>query len=358
MTDTVLVTGATGFLARHCIVALLEAGWRVRGSARSAAAADALRRSLRPGLSEAARQRLEGLSLVAADLTADAGWAEAVAGCRHVLHVASPFPAAPPRTDDELIVPAREGALRVLRAAAEAGVERVVLTSSIAAIISRMHDGRLFTEADWSDLDSPHAGAYDKSKHLAERAAWDFVAGLPPPQRLELVVINPGLLLGPLLGGALSTSPLVVHKLLNRDVPACPDVHFAIVDVRDVAAAHVAAMTHPQAAGERFICADQDVSMLDIARVLHEGFAARGFRVPTRKLPLLAMRLVALFDPAVRLALPYVGRPERVDSGKARRLLGWTTRPMRETILATGESLVAQGLVKPQRPPQPRAAGG
>lgn len=318
MAERVLVTGASGFIARQVIADLRSHGYVVRGTAR------------RP---------VDGLDdVVTADLAADAGWAEAVAGCDYVMHVASPFPAGVPKSDDELIRPAVDGTLRVLRAAVDAGVKRVVLTSSIAAIASGYRDERVRTEADWSDLDQ--SAAYQKSKTLAERAAWDFAR----ESGLELVAVNPGLVLGPVVSTGLSTSVDVVRRLLIRDVPGSPKIGFSLVDVRDVAVAHRLAMESPIAPGNRYILAGGHLWMREIAAVLAEEFNPRGYRVPTGSMPTWLLRLVALFDPSIRQALNFVGRLEYVTADKARSELGWSMRPVRDTIVDTANSLIEMGL--------------
>lgn len=343
MSDLVLVTGATGFLAQHCIVQLLEGGWRVRGTARSAARGAEVAAILAPHLSPGARARLAtDFEVVAADLTADAGWGEAMAGCRFVLHVASPVPRTPPKHDDELVIPARDGALRVLRAARAAGVSRVVLTSSVAAVLYGHDRGRTFGEADWTKVDDPRMGAYERSKTLAERAAWAFVHENPG---MELVTINPGLILGPLLSPDWGTSGEVIKKILDRDFPAIPDVHFSTVDVRDVAAAHLAAMTHPDAPGRRFLLGEGDHSMREMATILAEHLGPRGFRVPRGALPGFLMRLVAVWDRTARLALHDLGVPQQVDSTPARAVLGLRLRPLAEMVTSMADSMVAQGVV-------------
>lgn len=347
---TVLVTGATGFIAQHCVAQLLDAGYRVRGTARSTARGAKLKETLAEHVAGGAPS-LERLDIVPADLTADDGWAAAVAGCRYVLHVASPLPRTPPDDEDEVIVPARDGALRVLKASAQAGVERVVMTSSVAAVLYGRDRSRTFDESDWSDIESDRIGAYEKSKTIAERAAWDYVASLGGEKRLELTTINPGLVLGPILDEDYGTSGEAIKKLFDRDFPACPDLNWAVVDVRDVAAAHIAAMTSPDAAGQRFICAIENHSLLDIARILDRRFSDRGFRVPTGKLPGFAMRLAAWFDKTARLALNDLGVEQNVDNSRIREVLGWQPRGLEEMVVAMGESFIKYGVVTPPKKP-------
>jgi dihydroflavonol-4-reductase len=337
---TVLVTGATGFVAGHCILQLLDAGYSVRGTARSARRREEVANTLRPHLSDPSS--LDRLEIVAADLNADAGWDAAAAGCRYVLHVASPLPPAPPKDEDELIVPARDGALRVLRAAKAAGVERVVLTSSLAAVLYGVDRNKTFDESDWSNVDDPRIGAYEKSKTLAERAAWQYAR----ETGLALVVINPGLVLGPVLGPELNTSAEAVKKLIDREFPACPDLQYAVVDVRDVAAAHVAAMTADGAVGERFVCAVGSRSLRDIAAILARHLGPKGYRIPTARLPNFLMRAVALFDQTARLTLNDLSRPQSIDNAKIKRILGWKPRDLEEMTLSLAYSLIDHGLVK------------
>lgn len=343
-TTTVLVTGASGFIAQHTILEVLRAGYRVRGTIRSLERAPEVRKVIADALGADPGDRF---MLVAADLTRDDGWAEAVRGCRFVLHVASPLPTRPPKHADELIVPARDGALRVLRAAAAERVERVVMTSSVAAVVyGHARDGKqIYDEASWSQL-SDEVGAYEQSKTIAERAAWDLVAGLPADQRLELVTINPGLVLGPVLGADFSTSGEVVRKLLAREMPGCPDVGWAVVDVRDVAAAHLAAMTAPGAAGQRFIVAIEHASMLDIARILKDRFGDRGFRVPTRRIPGWLLRLVATWDRTARLAVQELGKRQDLSTQKAREVLGFSPRSLEDMVVAMAETMIERGVVR------------
>jgi nucleoside-diphosphate-sugar epimerase len=336
----VLVTGASGYVAGHCVRELLEHGYRVRGTVRNLADSrktEHLRRMAAPDGS---------LELVEADLSADRGWREAVAGCTYVLHVASPFPAEIPRDEMELIRPAVDGTKRVLRACAESGtVKRVVLTSSVAAVAFGHTGGHdvVRTEADWSKIEN--CEAYQKSKTLAERAAWELVNELPDGQRFELAVINPGFVLGPLLNAAPGTSGELIRKLMVREMPACPEIGFAPVDVRDVAIAHRLAMERPEAPGNRYICAGAHLWVQDMAKILAAEFNPRGYRVPTGRLPYWVMWIIARFDKAVRLALGYVGRRELVSSAKAERELGWRMRPVEQTILDTARTMIEQGVV-------------
>ena len=333
----VLVTGASGYIAGFIIKQLVDEGWDVRGTIRSLAKADAVRAAL--GLTP------EQLPLFAADLTADAGWADAVAGCDYVQHIASPLPVGLPKNDDELIVPARDGALRVLAAAQAAGVKRVVMTSSTAAICYGMTTpSQVFTEADWSDLSSPDTYAYVKSKTIAERAARDWMAA--HAGAMEFVTINPGMVLGPVMGGDFSGSLTPVTKLLDGALPGSPRFGFPIVDVRDIAQAHVTAMTAPGMDGERFLCAGEFLWMRDMADILKSRLGDRAKRVPTRSIPDWLVRLLSRFDPEVRMVLPELGRERICDASHARDKLGWTTRPAAESVVDAARSLIAHGLVK------------
>lgn len=339
---TVLVTGGSGFIAMHCIVKLLAAGWGVRASVRSLAREPEVRATLQSAGTDAG----DRLSFVVADLTADAGWTEAAAGCDYVLHVASPFPLDLPRHEDELIVPAREGALRVLRAARAAGVKRVVQTSSFAAVgYGHPPLDRPFDEHDWSKPEGEGVTAYAKSKTLAERAAWDFMAR--EGGDMELAVVNPVGVFGPVLGADFSTSIEIVKRMLDGALPAVPRLTFGVVDVRDVADLHLMAMTHPQAAGERFLAVAGDfVSLRDIGLLLKRRLGDAARRVPTRELPDWLLRLLARFDKSVGQVVPELGRRKNATSAKARRELGWTPRSAEDALIATAESLQRLGLLK------------
>jgi len=339
--STILVTGGTGFIASHTILQALGENHRVRTTIRSLKREADVRAMLKQGGSEPG----DRLSFFAADLENDAGWAEAVAGCDYVLHVASPFPANVPKHEDELIVPAREGALRVLRAAREARVKRVVLTSSFAAIgYGHAPQQAPFNETNWTDLTGGDMTAYVKSKTLAERAAWDFIAA--EGGALELSVVNPVVVFGPVLGPDYSPSVLLIQRLMSGTVPGSPKLTFGVVDVRDVADLHLRAMVHPAAKGERFLgVAGGFIWIRDIAKVLKDRLGEAAGKVPTRQLPNWLVRLAALRDPAVKQILPELGKQKNGSNEKARRVLGWAPRSNEEAIVATAESLLRFGLL-------------
>ena len=339
----VLVTGGSGFIGGHCILQLLAAGHEVRTTVRNLSREPEVRAMLKQG---GAADPGKTLSFVAADLEADAGWPEAVAGCDYVLHVASPFPATLPRHEDELIVPAREGALRVLKAARDAKVKRVVLTSSFAAI-GYGHDDRTtpFDETVWTALKGNGVGAYAKSKTIAERAAWDFIDH--DSSGLELAVVNPVGVFGPLLGPDYSTSIILIKRLMDGDVPGCPRIYFGAVDVRDVADLHIRAMTDPAAKGQRFLAvAGPFMSMVEMSETLKARLGDKARRAPTRELPDVLLRIMALWDGEVRQLVPELGKHKDANSEKAQRLLGWSPRSAADSIVASAESLGALGLLK------------
>jgi dihydroflavonol-4-reductase len=337
MRGPVLVSGASGYIAGFAIKQLLAEGWQVRGTIRSLARADEVRGWLGVTAIE--------LPLFAADLTSDAGWAEAAAGCTHMLHIASPIPASAPKHDDELVVPARDGALRALKAAKAAGMARVVMTSSTAAVTyGKERFDRPFTEADWTDETHPDTYAYVRSKTIAERAARDWMAA--NGGGMEFVTINPGMVLGPVLGRDFSTSFEAVKKLLEGALPGLPRLGFPVVDVRDVADAHVKALTHPGIDGERFLVAGPFLWLEDFARILKARLGPEARKVPTMKLPGFLVRLSALFDPTVWMVLPELGRARAVDSSHVAAVLGVRLRPAEESIVETARSLLDTGIVK------------
>lgn len=340
--ELVLVTGGSGFIGAHCIVQLLEAGYHVRTTVRSLQREADVRAMLKVGGADAG----DRVSFVAADLLSDAGWPEAVAGCSYVLHVASPFPPTVPKDETELVVPAREGTLRVLRAARNAGVRRVVLTSSFAAIgYGHPPQAAPFNEASWTNPDGKDVMPYVKSKTLAERAAWDFIA--KEGRGLELSVVNPVGVFGPVLDADTSTSILLVQRLMEGAVPGCPRLWFGVVDARDVASIHVTAMTHSAAKGERFLAVAGDfMSIVEIAKLLKARMGDAARKVPTRELPNWLVRLAALRDSAVKQIVPELGKRKNATSERARTVLNWQPRSNEEAILATAESLARLGLLK------------
>jgi dihydroflavonol-4-reductase len=334
---TVLVTGGSGFLGGWCVIELLRRGYTVRTTVRSLSREPQVRAAVGSELDPGDR-----LTVLAADLTSDEGWPEAVEGCDYVLHVASPFPPQQPKDPDELILPAREGTLRVLRAGLDAGVKRVVVTSSVAAI--RLSDGapsKPLDERDWTDPDSPGLTPYVRSKTIAEQAAWDLVRERGQEDRLS--VVNPGAIIGPVLNDDLSYSLQAVQRLL-KGMPGVPRLGFSLVDVRDVADLELRAMTTPEAGGERFIAATQFFWMAEIGAVLRERLGEAASKVPTRTLPNLLVRGLALFDPGIRSVVGGLGKRTQLSSEKARGSLGWAPRPIEDTIAETGESLIRQGV--------------
>lgn len=337
MSDRVLLTGVSGFLGGHVALQLLNAGYTVRGSVRKLAKADKVRDTLARAGADISR-----LEFVALDLLSDDGWAEAMADVRYVQHTASPFVLNTPSDPQELIRPAVEGTRRAIAAALAAKVERIVLTSSIAAIQYGQSDtSRAFTEADWSNVESPHIGAYAQSKTLAERAAWEMMDAAG--RHDDLAVINPAGIFGPLLDEDPGTSSMLVQRLLDGKLPAVPKLAMSMVDVRDVAALQVDAMTNPAAGGQRCIASEGTYMMAEVGKMLVPAFPDR--RVPTAELPNWVVRIVALFDRDVRDNMHEMGTVKRVDGKRGSERLG---RPLIGTdvsSIATGKSLVEHGLV-------------
>jgi nucleoside-diphosphate-sugar epimerase len=333
---TILVTGIGGFLGGHIGRQLLAKGYSVRGSVRRVSqGAEIIDRICSDGSGDAHR-----MSFTEADLRADAGWDAAVAGCRYVIHAASPFPAGLPNNEDDLIKPARDGALRVLRAAQRAGVTRVVLTSSIAATNHGSGEAP-YTEEDWTDPTGPRATPYYKSKTLAERAAWAFAS----ETGLDLAVINPGLIFGPLLGPDYGTSVGLIQQMMSGKLKRVPRFGFALVDARDAADAHIRAMTHPEASGQRFIAAGKFFWMRDIAVALAKSFPAYASQLPSGEVPNWMIRMMAPFSARSRMIVHELDRDLSVCAAKAKRVLGWQPRPEEEAIRASAQSLIDRGLV-------------
>jgi len=331
--NTVLVTGGSGFLGSWCVIKLLQAGYRVRATLRDLKREGEVRKWLAPHVDAGDR-----LTFHAADLSSDTGWREAIDGCAFVLHVASPFPIAQPNDPQELIVPAREGALRVLRFANECGVKRVVMTSSIVAIRNpKRITTRNFTEEHWSDPDASGLSPYGQSKTIAELAAWDFAKKNP---KTELTIVCPGLILGPPLSSDMSTSLSVVQRMLSGKMPGLPRLSFAVVDVRDTADLHLLVMTAPQASGQRYIAGGPSLWFAEIAKILRERLGADAAQVPVKNLSSLMVRLAALFDPGLRSIVGDLGVQNHFSIDKARKL-GWKPRPVEESIVDTARGLIA-----------------
>lgn len=338
----VLVTGGSGFIASNCILQLLNAGYPVRTTVRSLKREEEVRAMLKEG----GVSPNHDLSFVAGDLSKDDGWAEAVNGCEYVLHVASPTPLKDYKSEDELIIPAREGVLRVLRAARDASVKRVVLTSAFGAIGFGHGKSRKtpFTEKDWTEVNG-ETPAYQKSKTLAERAAWDFVEN--EGGRLELSVINPVAVLGPVFGPDFSHSIVMTRRMLNGEVAGCPKISSCYIDVRDVADLHIRAMINPKAGGERFLATTgKSLSMLDVANILRNNLGEAAKEVPTREIPNWLLRILAPRNPAIKVLVPMLGQYMDANGDKAKSLLGWSPRNNEQSIIDTAKSLLRLGLVK------------
>ena len=313
--ERVLVTGITGYIGQHCAAELLRQGYEVVGTIRSRSKADTTRSAI------ARAADVENLSFAEADLLSDKGWSEAMKGCTYVLHVASPFLMAEPKDEYELIAPAVEGTRRVIGAAQLAGVKRLVLTSSTFAIIAGKESGQ-YGPGDWSDTDA-NIGAYAKSKTLAERAAWESAKG----GNMELTVINPGAVFGPSLGAKIDgQSVAMMTKMITGKIPMIPDMAMGMVDVRDVAKLHVAAMTAKGAAGKRFIaCTAEPVEMATVAQVLREA----GYKkAPSMKAPTFLLKFMSKFDPEAKGMLPFIGRKASYDNSATFNVLKWKPTPM------------------------------
>ncbi len=335
MAETVLVTGGTGFIASWCIVELLKRGFAVCTTVRSLSREQVVRTTI-----SAAIDPDDRLTFVAADLTSDVGWDEAVAGCDYVLHVASPLGYENPKDPDALIIPARDGTLRVLRAATKAGVKRVVMTSACAAASPPLYsEDSVSDETLWTDPDDSRLSAYRKSKTLSERAAWQFMKDYDGPTTLTTIL--PGAVFGPVLTADNLGSVQVIGRFLQGRMPGNPRIGLEVVDVRDLADVHIRAMTSTQAAGQRFIAVSEFIWMSDIAKTLRAKLGAAASKVPTRTLPDYAIRFLARFDPALRTILPGLGRKNRHTSQKAQRVLAWKPRPAAETVVDCAESLIS-----------------
>ncbi|QHV94298.1 SDR family oxidoreductase [Spirosoma endbachense] len=337
--QTVLVTGGSGFIATYCIMALLREGYKVKATLRSLKKAELVKQMLKQG----GLHSVDDLSFVEADLQNEPSWEKATKGCQYVIHVASPTPHTEAKTEDDFVVPARNGVLFVLRAAKKEGVKRVVLTSAFGAVGFGTVKTTPYTEEDWTVLNDT-VFPYQKSKTISEKAAWDFIKN--EGAGMELAVVNPTGVLGPVLSDDFSHSIQNIKQMLNGDMKACPKLISGYVDVRDVADLHVKAMTMPQASGQRFIAvAGEGFSLLDTANVLRKNLGEKAAKVPTRELPNWLIKLLALFIPKLKAVEPYLGMIKRASSEKAITQLGWKPRSTEDAILATATSLIKLSIV-------------
>ena len=336
---TVLVTGGSGYLGGWCIIDLLQRGYRVRATVRNPSRERDVHAAVESEVGQGPH-----LTVHQADLMSDEHWDNIIEGCDYVLHVASPFPPKQPKDPDDLILPAREGTLRVLRTALDHDVKRIVVTSSIAAIrLAKGAQAKVLDEDDWTDPDDPSLTPYVRSKTIAELAAWDLVNQRGEQDRLT--TINPGAIIGPVLHDDVSYSLQAIQRLLDGG-PGVPRLGFSFVDVRDVADLEIRAMTAPEAAGQRFIAVTQFMWMVDAGKVLRERLGDEASKVPTRTVPDLLVRGMALFDGGIRSVVGGLGKKQEVSSEKARTMLGWSPRPIEDTIAETGETLIHHGVVE------------
>lgn len=342
MPRTVLLTGASGYIAKHVALQLLEAGYHVRGSVRDLSRGAEVRDAVGAHLGDASDLETR-LTFLALDLTSDDGWSAAMTGVDVLMHTASPFPLTPPKNEDDLIRPAVDGALRALRAAHAAGIKRVVFTSSTAAISgSALPAGDVsFDETNWTDPADPAAGAYVRSKTLAEQAAWDFVRDEAPD--MQLTTINPGFVLGAPLDEQFGTSMAVIHRLLRDKDPMLPDIGFSTVDVLDVAELHVKVIDEPETAGQRIMAVDRFLSFAEIAQAIKSAYPDH--KIPTRVAPHFAIRFLGLFDPAIKSIIPSLGRVDKTDNTRARTTLGRGMRQAPKAAVSTAKYLIDNKLV-------------
>jgi dihydroflavonol-4-reductase len=335
----ILVTGANGFIGLHTVLHFLKLGYNLRATVRTQEQAEKVRGTL------AKHTDTDELEFVHADLTRDEGWDQALAGCDFVLHLASPFPTEAPKDENELISPAREGTLRVLRAAQKGGVKRVVLVSSVAAVTAgHERESRTFTESDWTDISNTDY-AYAKSKTLAEQAAWEFIRSAENHNSMELVSVNPSNVFGPVLDNRHHTSTEWFSTFLRHEIPGLTHTQLNLVDIRDVVEMIEKAMIAPEAAGKRFIANGASIPVQEFAVILDRNFASRGYRVPTRVLPDWLVRFFAIFTPKTKPVVDALGWSYSVSTEQARSVLGWEPRPYERTILEMAESMIEQGMV-------------
>lgn len=339
--NKVLLTGITGFLGSHTAIQLLNRGYLVRGTMRDLGRKEGIINAI------AKHAPTENLELIQAELTSPTDWTIATQDIHYVQHIASPLPRTMPKDENDLIVPAREGVINVLKASMENGVKRVVMTSSVVAIgYGHENNNRIFTENDWTNItDRKDTNAYIRSKTIAEKAAWDLIPDFN--QKTELVMVNPVVILGPVLEKDYATSPMLVRKLMNGEIPALGNFGFSIVDVRDVADMQIRAMEVSEANNKRLICnADNGfISMREITSILKSNYPEFNKRLPKFSLPNFLVRLYGLIDPEVKVALLELSIKREFDNSLAKALLDWKPRSNEEAIKATADSLIELGLV-------------
>ncbi|RLJ32902.1 dihydroflavonol-4-reductase [Chryseobacterium sp. 7] len=332
--ETVLVTGGSGFIACYCMIALLNNGYKVRASLRSLDKSELVKQMLKEG----GINSFEDLSFAVADLENETSWEKAVEGCQYIIHTASPTPHTNAKTEEDFVIPAKNGVLFVLRAAKNAGVKRVVLTSAFGAVSYGTWKNTPYTEEDWTVLNDSVA-PYQRSKTISERAAWDFIQN--EGKGMELAVVNPTTVMGPVLSDDYAHSIQIIKQMLNGEMKGCPKLITGFVDVRDVADLHVKALSMPEANGQRFIAvAGEALSMLEVAAILRKKLGKTAEKAPTKELPNWLIRLLAVFNPRLKMIVPHLGLVKRASSEKAIQQLGWKPRMADEAILAAAESLI------------------
>lgn len=333
--QTVLLTGASGFLAGHILIRLLKEGYVVKGSVRNTAKGDQIRRVM-----ERQGANTENLSFVALDLTNDAGWEDAMHGVDYLIHTASPFHTSMPKDPDEMVKPALDGTRRALNAALKAKVKRIVLTSSMVAVCHGHEKNRAapYTENDWTNINGGDANPYIISKTLAEKEAWKIMEAAG--RKADLTVVNPGFILGPLMDDDIGTSGAIIKRLMDRDIPGCPQITFSHVDVRDVAELHILAMHDEAGFGHRVIAANGPVEFVEMAHILVQAFPDFAKKIPNRRLPNFLVRLIALFDKDVKTAAQSLGYIHHMNKNLAEQILGRPLIPTEEAVRQTGQSLI------------------
>ena len=336
--ETVLVTGGTGFIGLHCLQQLLDKGYKVRTTIRSESRKQEVMEAMKKHSSNC-----ENLEFFIADLLSDDGWSEAVTGSKYVLHVASPFFLGEPENEDVFIKPAVEGTLRVLKACADSDVQKVVLTSSFAAVgYGHSREKEVYTEEDWSSVDG-EISPYAKSKTLAEKAAWEFVENLEESKKFELTVINPVAVTGPMLTSDIGSSNDFLLKLISGSMPACPKIHMGYIDVRDVAKAHIFSMTEEKTNGERIIVSENEMFFAEVGKALNEA----GFKKsPTKEMPNFLVKIMSLFVGELKTLLSALNRKGDIDKTKAKSFFNWDYISTEQSVTETARQLQDMGLTK------------